>query len=125
MSTRSTRFAGALGAGASAGRRRARVALAVFALAAIWVGDCRAQAENRRHEVVAVETGVLRGVMDDETVRFLGVPFAAPPVGSLRWAPPQPAARWSGVRDASRPASPAAQGPGELASGVANEDCRS
>lgn len=34
--------------------------------------------------------------------RFAGVPFAAPPVGPLRWKPPQPAASWSGVRQATR-----------------------
>jgi len=33
---------------------------------------------------------------------YAGIPFAAPPIGALRWAPPQPAASWSGVRDATR-----------------------
>lgn len=41
--------------------------------------------------------------MDGDTQKaFLGLPYAAPPVGDLRWRPPQPAASWSGVRDATR-----------------------
>lgn len=48
-----------------------------------------------------IETGTLRGVAAGGVERFLGVPYAAPPVGPLRWSAPQPAAAWSGDRDAS------------------------
>lgn len=45
---------------------------------------------------VATRDGVLRGVaLDDGSVVFRGVPFAAPPLGALRWRPPQPAPRWN------------------------------
>ena len=40
-------------------------------------------------------------MVDDGVVSFKGIPFAAPPVGDLRWRPPQPAARWTGVRQAA------------------------
>lgn len=71
-------------------------AMAVLLAAAIALGGA-AQAAP-----VTIETGQLQG-SDDGTVRaFLGVPYAAPPVGDLRWRPPQPAARWPGVRDATR-----------------------
>ncbi|RLU02120.1 MAG: carboxylesterase family protein [Ketobacter sp.] len=45
--------------------------------------------------------GTLLGNRDDQVTRFLGIPFAAPPVGELRWADPQPPAHWEGVRDAT------------------------
>jgi para-nitrobenzyl esterase len=61
-------------------------------------------------EVVRIEEGRLRGVAtDDGVVRsFRGIPYAEPPVGSLRWRPPQPPAPWDGVRraDSYGPAAP-------------------
>lgn len=47
--------------------------------------------------------GTLEGVLsaDGKVRMFKGVPYAAPPVGTLRWKPPQPAASWSGVRKAT------------------------
>jgi len=50
---------------------------------------------------VRVELGVLRGVLVDGLRMFKNIPYAAPPVGPLRWKPPQASARWSGERDAS------------------------
>ncbi|MBL8548515.1 MAG: carboxylesterase family protein [Hyphomonadaceae bacterium] len=50
---------------------------------------------------VQVEAGSLRGVRtEDGVVAFKGVPFAAAPVGDLRWRAPQPVAAWDGVREA-------------------------
>jgi len=48
------------------------------------------------------EQGLLEGVEADGVTVFRGVPFAAPPVGDLRWRAPQPAAGWSGMRKADR-----------------------
>jgi len=50
--------------------------------------------------VVRVDGGELQGAVADGVGSFKGIPFAAPPVGDLRWRPPQPAARWTGVRQA-------------------------
>ncbi len=51
--------------------------------------------------IVTVESGVLRGEIVDSVARFLGVPYAAPPVGDLRWAPPRRPSAWTGPRDAT------------------------
>jgi len=47
--------------------------------------------------------GAVRGVVADGYRLFYGIPYAAPPVGALRWQAPQPAAGWPGERDATRP----------------------
>jgi para-nitrobenzyl esterase len=51
--------------------------------------------------IVATKSGSIEGVDKDGASAFLGVPFAAPPVGNLRWRPPAPVAQWTGVRPAS------------------------
>lgn len=51
--------------------------------------------------IVSVKAGQLQGVDKGGIAVFKGVPFAAPPVGELRWRPPQPVQPWSGVRAAT------------------------
>src|SRR5689334_6984867 len=50
---------------------------------------------------VSVAGGVLAGVRDQVVISFKGAPYAAAPVGELRWRPPQPVASWKGVRQAN------------------------
>lgn len=50
---------------------------------------------------VRVDQGVLEGIEKHGVCQFRGVPYASPPVGTLRWAPPRPPASWDGVRDAT------------------------
>lgn len=52
--------------------------------------------------VVRLASGSLQGKAVGAVEVFLGVPYAAPPVGALRWQPPHPAPVWQGQRDASR-----------------------
>jgi carboxylesterase type B len=51
-------------------------------------------------ETVNVDGGQVTGVETDGVRTFKGIPFAAPPVGDLRWKPPQPVVPWTGVRKA-------------------------
>jgi para-nitrobenzyl esterase len=51
--------------------------------------------------VVSMDSGKLQGVIQGAVESFKGVPFAAPPVGDLRWRAPQPVQAWSGVRQAN------------------------
>ncbi|AMY11964.1 Fumonisin B1 esterase [Luteitalea pratensis] len=71
--------------------------LAALAVAATVGSVVRSQAPA----AVRVDGGDLQGVVADGVESFKGIPFAAPPVGELRWRPPQPAAPWTGVRQAS------------------------
>jgi para-nitrobenzyl esterase len=52
--------------------------------------------------VVNITDGPLQGHTDGSVYAFLGIPYAAPPVGPLRWKEPQPPASWTAVRDASQ-----------------------
>jgi para-nitrobenzyl esterase len=74
--------------------------------------------------VVRTDAGVVRGFADGPVHRFNGIPYARPPVGDLRWAPPERPERWHGVRDATEfgPACP--QSPtGPLVPARRAEDC--
>ncbi|HMJ12854.1 MAG TPA: carboxylesterase family protein [Polyangiaceae bacterium] len=52
---------------------------------------------------VTTRAGAVRGAVDGTTRAFLGIPYAAPPVGPNRWRAPQPVEPWSDVRDATAP----------------------
>ncbi|MFE7464992.1 carboxylesterase/lipase family protein [Streptomyces sp. NPDC057499] len=74
--------------------------------------------------VVDTTAGTVRGTRSGELNSFRGIPYAAPPVGRLRWAPPRPPAPWTGVRDASAPGAPCAQPVGlPVGTPSENEDC--
>ena len=76
---------------------------------------------------VKVEQGTLRGTVEQGLRVFRGVPFAAPPVGDLRWRAPQPAAKWTGVKEADKFAPQCVQSMGPPPAGqqapAMSEDC--
>jgi len=53
-------------------------------------------------ETVRVEGGLLKGTVEDGLGVYRGIPYAAPPIGDLRWRPPQPAQKWKGVHAADQ-----------------------
>jgi para-nitrobenzyl esterase len=78
---------------------------AVLAIALAQVIVCRAQdTHDASAPTVTLISGALRGIRfgdGQDGVAFLGVPYAAPPIGELRWKPTEPVARWAGMRDAT------------------------
>ena len=76
--------------------------------------------------IVSIAGGEVRGAAVSGGYDFLGLPYAAPPTGNLRWRPPRPAADWHGVRDASQFA-PSCPQPTQdnpfLPPGPLSEDC--
>jgi para-nitrobenzyl esterase len=75
-------------------------------------------------EPVRTDAGLIEGVRQGDLIVYKGVPFAAPPVGDLRWRPPQPVKPWMGVRkaDAFGPACMQAPAP-QLGGTPISEDC--
>lgn len=74
--------------------------------------------------VVVTTLGPVRGAVANEVTHFYGIPFAAPPVGARRWRAPEPAAAWTGTRDATRKAAACPQPEGFfLAGSDVSEDC--
>src|SRR5262249_13507958 len=72
---------------------------------------------------VVTTTGAVSGT-NGEIQAFKGIPYAAPPVGPLRWRPPQPPVSWRGVRDATRFGDDCMQRPYVISTGQkTSEDC--
>jgi carboxylesterase type B len=70
-------------------------------LAAVLAVPGAAAAQGRGGPVAKTELGAVQGVRAPGVESFLGIRYAAPPVGALRWRPPQPAARWPGIAPAT------------------------
>lgn len=72
-----------------------------------------AQADNNIAVQTKIKNGVIEGSFDTKTgvQTFLGIPFAKPPVGVLRWKAPQPAENWTGIRIAKKYGPRAIQAP--------------
>lgn len=72
--------------------------LTLGAIATLALTQCAAPPPP---DMVRVVAGELHGVVDNGIASFKGIPYAAPPVGPLRWRAPQPVAPWSGTREAT------------------------
>ncbi|WP_406368838.1 carboxylesterase family protein [Streptomyces sp. NBC_00647] len=92
-------------------------------LATAWAPASAMQPARPATLTVRTHDGTVRGADHGGYRTFEGIPYAAPPVGRLRWAPPRPAVPWPGVREATRPASACPQPAGEVPGGSTDEDC--
>ncbi len=104
-------------AGATLG---ALVAAAPAVSASTLGGQAAASASG---PAVGTANGAVRGLANGAVDEFLGIPYAAPPVGALRWRPPQPAASWPGVRDATQFAPHCPQPATPFGHASMSEDC--
>ena len=81
-----------------------------------------ARAGEAAEAAVTIASGPIRGQAADGLRRFLGIPYAAPPVGTLRWQPPQSVAAWAAPRDCTH-FGPACPQPRQRPDGTSSEDC--
>jgi para-nitrobenzyl esterase len=102
-----------------------RIAAILGAVAALAAGAAQAQAPTAR-----IESGPIVGVTEGPASVFRNIPFAAPPVGALRWAPPQAVTPWTAPRPAAEagPSCPQQMNPDGSpnfggANGPTSEDC--
>jgi para-nitrobenzyl esterase len=80
-----------------------KVRALVFATAMTLCGaSATTAATDQTRPVVKTAEGPVTGIARNGVYQFLGIPYAAPPVGKWRWMPPQPVAKWTAPRDASR-----------------------
>jgi len=118
--------------GSGSGRRGRLPAVAGLAAAlsllALGAGPAAAAAASAAssHQgglIVPTDDGKLQGKHDEGIDQFLGIPYAAPPVGALRWQAPQPVQPWAGVRSATSYGNRCAQLPSGNGPREDAEDC--
>jgi para-nitrobenzyl esterase len=100
-----------------------RLAVAALSVSTLAIGTGTAVNAASDRPVAATDTGPVRGLATSEMNAFRGIPYAAAPVGALRWRPPQPPARWTGVRDATQFAPHCAQTASPYGTASTSEDC--
>jgi para-nitrobenzyl esterase len=99
------------------GKKMKNLAFLVATIVVFAVSSCT----TRQPGQVKVEGGWIRGTVEDDLMVFKGIPFAAPPVGELRWRAPQPVEKWDSIRQTTEFAPAPVQG-GNPPSGI-SEDC--
>jgi para-nitrobenzyl esterase len=99
--------------------------IALFAIAAVtMILACGSMLAAQSPAPVRTQAGLVQGTTDGALTVYEGIPFAAPPVGDLRWRAPQPVAAWTRVHAADKFAPMCIQGRGiGSGEGTASEDC--
>jgi para-nitrobenzyl esterase len=80
-------------------RRTRRVCIGLAIATGLALSGTAAKAASG--PVVQTASGKVQGFVNNEVAEFLGIPYAAPPIGDLRWAPPAAPASWTGTRQAT------------------------
>jgi para-nitrobenzyl esterase len=109
----------------------AKILSAVLAIAVAVVlpaaSSGSAFAQSRRHaahdrSLVMTDKGPVRGTLAQDHREFLGIPYAAPPTGELRWKAPVPHTPWTAALDATQ-FDPACAQPNDVLTSLSSEDC--
>ncbi len=107
--------------------RCTRMILPALCIGLVVSTIARAHETDRHHGyhslVVSTDKGRVKGIRRNAMREFLGMPYAAPPVGHNRWAPPQPVPAWHGVHKADTFASNCPQKPSPFGNPSTSEDC--
>jgi carboxylesterase type B len=73
-----------------------------FVLTPAWLEAVNSQGGTTTKHFVMTDRGPVEGIATSSIRKFLGIPYAAPPVGELRWRPPQAHARWHDPLEATK-----------------------
>ena len=65
----------------------------------IWLVSC-GFSDNSISIIVELENGLIKEVQEGNLKKYLGIAYAEPPVGNLRWAPTKPVQNWKGIKSA-------------------------
>lgn len=73
---------------------------AIAALTSLSFFMSNASNAQKNNKTVKIDAGTIEGSVSGDVLSFKGIPYAAPPIGNLRWKSPQPVKSWKGVRQA-------------------------
>jgi len=110
----------------STGRALANRVIVSVAIAGLGIADSILPAPAHAaagETLIQLSGGDVQGQVNGASREFLGIPFAAPPLGELRWRPPAPVTPWSGVLDATAYSSACPQRAANGGASSENEDC--
>lgn len=97
------------------------ICLGLVAICAVAAGSPRTAVADR---AIVTDQGPLKGISTPGEDQYLGIPYADPPVGNLRWRPPQPPAHFKGLFQATQFGNPCIQTNG-IGGTFGSEDCLS
>lgn len=99
-----------------------RAMVCAGAMLTLWIGVTIWGSEAEAAPAIVTEDGPLKGIISPDINEFLGIPYAASPLGALRWRPPQPHGHWQGVLKATQLGNPCPQ-LDFFGTEFGNEDC--